>query len=235
MPGLGRGGIIPGLGRGPPGPPPPGPDRGMLGRGGMPEAGPGRGPAARGCPGAAPTPNGLLPTRGPGRGVGGAGRGTAVGAAEGPGGPGGVCSGGVGGTGAAGAGIEGGGGAVTGRTGSATGTVAGASTVPDGRSAAVGCGVVAVDVVDAAALLRGSARWAGAGWVPPAGNDSRNRLATGASTVDEALLTNSPISPSLLRISLLDTPSSLASSCTRALPATSLLYRTGRHSRTAPV
>jgi hypothetical protein len=47
--------------------------------------------------------------------------------------------------------------------------------------------------------------------------------ATGASTVDDALLTNSPISLSFARTTLLSTPSSFASSCTRALPATGLL------------
>jgi hypothetical protein len=58
----------------------------------------------------------------------------------------------------------------------------------------------------------------GAGLPPP--NDSRNRRATGASTVDDADLTNSPCSFSRARTSLLVTPSSLANSCTRALPAT---------------
>lgn len=54
---------------------------------------------------------------------------------------------------------------------------------------------------------------------PP--NASRNRRATGASTVDDADLTNSPCSLSRARTSLLVTPSSFANSCTRALPATS--------------
>ncbi len=56
------------------------------------------------------------------------------------------------------------------------------------------------------------------GLLPP--NDSRSRRATGASTVDDADLTNSPCSFSRARTSLLVTPSSLANSCTRALPAT---------------
>ena len=51
----------------------------------------------------------------------------------------------------------------------------------------------------------------------------RSRRATGASTVLEADLTNSPISLSLARTVLLSTPSSFASSCTRALPGTALL------------
>jgi hypothetical protein len=55
------------------------------------------------------------------------------------------------------------------------------------------------------------------------GNESRNLRATGASTVEDADFTNSPKSLSLASTSLLVTPSSLASSCTRALPATGLL------------
>jgi hypothetical protein len=57
----------------------------------------------------------------------------------------------------------------------------------------------------------------------PAAKDSFSRRATGASTVLDADLTNSPISLSLARTFLLSTPSSFASSCTRALPATALL------------
>jgi len=53
---------------------------------------------------------------------------------------------------------------------------------------------------------------------PP--NASRRRRATGASTVDDADLTNSPCSLSRASTSLLVTPSSFANSCTRALPAT---------------
>ncbi|MDT5174525.1 MAG: hypothetical protein QOG37_1776 [Mycobacterium sp.] len=63
-----------------------------------------------------------------------------------------------------------------------------------------------------------AAAFSGAGLLPP--NASRSRRATGASTVDEADLTNSPCSFSRARTSLLVTPSSLANSCTRALPAT---------------
>lgn len=55
------------------------------------------------------------------------------------------------------------------------------------------------------------------------GKDSRRRLATGASTVEDADFTNSPCSLSVASSSLLVTPSSLANSCTRALPATALL------------
>lgn len=58
---------------------------------------------------------------------------------------------------------------------------------------------------------------------PREGNESRSLRATGASTVEEADFTYSPRSASFLRTSLLVTPSSFASSCTRALPATALL------------
>src|SRR5689334_18750408 len=57
----------------------------------------------------------------------------------------------------------------------------------------------------------------------PAAKASLSRRATGASTVLDADLTNSPISLSLARTFLLSTPSSFASSCTRALPGTALL------------
>ena len=52
---------------------------------------------------------------------------------------------------------------------------------------------------------------------------SRSRRATGASTVLDADFTNSPMSFNLASTVLLGTPSSFASSCTRALPATALL------------
>ncbi len=70
---------------------------------------------------------------------------------------------------------------------------------------------------DLSATLAGALSGA-AGLLPP--NASRSRRATGASTVDDADLTNSPCSFSRARTSLLVTPSSLANSCTRALPAT---------------
>src|SRR3954454_9457780 len=62
----------------------------------------------------------------------------------------------------------------------------------------------------------------GTGAEPPS-SAARSRRATGASTVLDADLTNSPISLSLASTVLLSTPSSFASSCTRALPATALL------------
>ncbi|GAB3955985.1 hypothetical protein GCM10027614_66870 [Micromonospora vulcania] len=64
---------------------------------------------------------------------------------------------------------------------------------------------------------------AGAGPPADATNALRSRRATGASTVLDADFTNSPISFNLARTVLLSTPSSFASSCTRALPATALL------------
>ena len=70
----------------------------------------------------------------------------------------------------------------------------------------------------AAGAFAGPRSAALAGLPPP--NDSRSRRATGASTVDDADFTNSPCSFSRARTSLLVTPSSLANSCTRALPAT---------------
>jgi hypothetical protein len=56
-----------------------------------------------------------------------------------------------------------------------------------------------------------------------ASKEARSRRATGASTVLDADLTYSPSSWSFARTVLLSTPSSFASSCTRALPATALL------------
>src|SRR5690349_3163059 len=58
--------------------------------------------------------------------------------------------------------------------------------------------------------------------LPPA-MESRSLRATGASTVEDADLTNSPRDSSFVSTCLLVTPSSLASSCTRALPGTDLL------------
>lgn len=81
------------------------------------------------------------------------------------------------------------------------------------------------EILDSVPLGDGAAEAAGAaaGAWADAANAPRRRRATGASTVLDADLTNSPISLSLARTVLLSTPSSLASSCTRALPATALL------------
>jgi hypothetical protein len=187
---------MPGFGRGPPGPPEPA-GRGPPGRAGWPP--PGRGPCGRGAAWP-PTPNGLLATRGPdGR---GAGRGPGVG--RGPDSS----------TGAGAAGAE----AAAG-CGSGARAGAGAGAAAAGAGAGAGDGAAAAGAADLVATLAGFA----AGADEAAGNASRSRRATGASTVDDALLTNSPSSLSFARTSLLGTPSSLASSCTRALPATGLL------------
>ena len=86
-----------------------------------------------------------------------------------------------------------------------------------GRALVGGAGRTAVG---AGALDADGAEAAGA---EPASRAPRSRRATGASTVLDADLTNSPISLSLARTVLLSTPSSFASSCTRALPGTALL------------
>lgn len=105
--------------------------------------------------------------------------------------------------------------------GGAAGGVGGVSTT---GSAGLGAGAfaagfgAALAVVPAAEPLPSALAFSGAAFAPP--NDSRNRRATGASTVEDADLTNSPCSLSRARTSLLVTPSSLANSCTRALPAT---------------
>jgi hypothetical protein len=73
------------------------------------------------------------------------------------------------------------------------------------------------------APLAGDGMPASEGLPASAGKESRSLRATGASTVEEADFTYSPRSASFLSTSLLVTPSSFASSCTRALPATALL------------
>jgi hypothetical protein len=108
---------------------------------------------------------------------------------------------------------------------------------PDGAGVAAGAEGAADDGAagvpfEAGAAGRGGA---GVGLAPPLpGYASRSRRATGASTVDDADLTNSPCSLSLARTSLLVTPSSLASSCTRALPGTALLFWGGRRQTRRP-
>ena len=90
-----------------------------------------------------------------------------------------------------------------------------------GRRGGVGRAVVGV-LAAVGAMFAAAA--AGAGALPlDASRAPRSRRATGASTVLDADLTNSPISLSLARTVLLSTPSSFASSCTRALPGTALL------------
>jgi len=262
MPGFGRGPPGPGPGRGPPGPgrgpaapgPPgrPAPGRGLPAGAGRGPPGPGRGPAALGRgaggrggrPGVLPwlTPKGLLPGRGPGRGgspgVGPAAPSPAAGA-EGPGrgpdgaGPGrgpGVTPGALGRAGAGAAAPDAAGAA--GMDGPGAGR--GAGTEGPGRAPGPGT-VEGAEPVPA--LDRRPGRGPGAGAPPPPppglGKASLSRRATGGSIVEDALLTNSPISLSLARTTLLSTPSSFASSCTRALPATGLLIRSRAATRSA--
>jgi hypothetical protein len=168
---------------------------------------PGRGACGRGIgrsTGCA-VENGLLPTRGvravglgagPGRGAPGAGPGRAE-----PG------------AGELAAGADGRGGSGVGGAGAAGGVGAAATVFAGAFGGAV---TTAPSVAFFAAPLPLCAAWAA---LPPP-KDSRSRRATGASTVEEADLTNSPCSLSRARTSLLVTPSSLANSCTRALPAT---------------
>jgi hypothetical protein len=170
------------------------PGRGAPGRGA-----PGRGAGGRGIgrsTGCADE-NGLLPTRGV--------RAAGLGAGRGPGtGPGRV---------GAGAGAACGCSAAGAASAGSCGAFGAAGLEPAGFGAA---GAALAVALAAAAPL--PAVFSCAGLPPP--NDSRNRRATGASTVDDADFTNSPCSLSRARTSLLVTPSSLANSCTRALPAT---------------
>lgn len=101
-----------------------------------------------------------------------------------------------------------------GRFGGAKGLAAG--TAGPGRGA-VGTG--AAEGADDA----GAGGAEGAGAAPPDSKLARSRRATGASTVLDADFTYSPSSCSFASTVLLSTPSSFASSCTRALPATTLL------------
>lgn len=207
----------------------------------LPGEAPGRGAPGRGAPGrgtgrgigrstGCADEKGLLPTRGvrtPGLGA-GPGRGPGVMPGCGPGWP-------VGWPGAGGFGCPGCPGCPgVGRPGTGPGR-AGASV----GAAGAACAVAAVAAAAASPLPMALSRaWSsdlsgpltgalaaglaavfwGAALPPP--KDSRSRRATGASTVDDADFTNSPCSFSRARTSLLVTPSSLANSCTRALPAT---------------
>ena len=174
------------------------PGRGPPGRGGIPPGagapGAGRGIGrSTGCA----EENGLLPTRGcrGSAGLGAAGPGRGPGSATG----------------------------LTGADATSTGTGAtGGATGADGATGAGATGFATGGAAGAAAALAGAAFFtggaSGAAFAPP--NASRRRRATGASTVEDADLTNSPCSLSRARTSLLVTPSSLANSCTRALPAT---------------
>lgn len=180
----------------------------------LPGEAPGRGAPGRGAPGRGASgrgigrstgcadENGLLPTRGVRAAGLGAGRGPGVGPGRLGVGDGPAC--GCSGAGAGGAG---------GCSGAGAGGAGGLGAA--GFFAAGGAAALTAPLAPAAPL---PAVFSCAGLLPP--NDSRSRRATGASTVDDADLTNSPCSLSRARTSLLVTPSSLANSCTRALPAT---------------
>ena len=109
----------------------------------------------------------------------------------------------MGAAGAAGSGVAAGG--VT--TGAAAGTSTGAATGAAGAESA------AFAAAESAAFAAGAffAVFFGAGGGSLA-SFSLSRLSTGASTVEEADRTNSPMSFSMLRTVLLSTPSSFASS-----------------------
>jgi hypothetical protein len=114
--------------------------------------------------------------------------------------------------GAAGAAAAGAAGAAAAGAGDAAGRGAAGRAWP-GRP---GCGAR-----DEPAPLLGAASLRPAGAL--VGYASRSLRTTGASMVEDGDFTNSPRSWSLAMISLLVLPSSFASSCTRALPATALL------------
>lgn len=183
------------------------PGRGAPGRG---APGPGRGPCGRGIGRSTGCwdENGLLPTRGTrGAGLGAPGAGPGRGPGVGPGREGGA------------AGVAGGPAAAGGATGGAsTGGAAGLGAGAFAGSLGAALLVAAPADEPADEPLPSALTFSAAGFPPP--KDSRNRRATGASTVEDADLTNSPCSLSRARTSLLVTPSSLANSCTRALPAT---------------
>ncbi len=128
-------------------------------------------------------------------------------------------------------------------TGAAAAVVTGAGADATGAGAAgAGAGVCAAGGLTRAGAAVAEPLVAGREEPLPAGtslgatgNASRSLRTTGASMVEDGLFTNSPNSPSLAITSLLDLPSSLASSCTRALPTTGLLWvRPGGRWRARP-
>jgi len=193
----GANGLFPG--RGVPGRRPPGAP-------GSPPVEPGRGrgavvgcsavrAAGAACPGARGTP----------------GRGTGVGC--GPVGCGPVGWGRVGATGGAAGAAATGAAGVAGATGAGGAAAVGAVAVAAGTSTGTS-GAAAADVACSPSAFLAAAFLAGA-FLTGGGSlasFSLSRLSTGASTVDEADRTNSPMSFSMLRTVLLSTPSSFASS-----------------------
>lgn len=180
----------------------------------------GRGAAARGGMSGpvVGTVNGLLPAgRGPGEGRAGRAAGTdgsaaAAGAAGGAAEAAGAMRCGSCGAGAALAGALGAGAGVTGVTVGAAGL--GAAPVPLPAAVGRGPGVLVAGLAGVAPPVGAAA--------PACGYFSRSLRTTGASTVEDADLTNSPMSLSCAKSVLLSVPNSRASSCTRAFPATVL-------------
>src|SRR3954449_7012232 len=99
----------------------------------------------------------------------------------------------------------------------------GASTAGASTAGAAGAVASGLSTATGGAAFFAGAFFAGAG--AAFGKASRSLRATGASTVDEAVLTYSPISVSFSIATLLVSPSSLASADTRILPGTCLLRR----------
>jgi hypothetical protein len=225
-------GLLPGRGR------PPGRWPGAAGRGeppGPPVRGPGFGPGP--CP---------CPCPGPGRPAAGLGRGPGLGPSDGAAGPVGLAGaagpdGPAAGRGAAGRGAcwrgAGCGAGLLGTSGtggrSGRGGAGGASALISGRASALGSGWNSG--LGAAGFGAAGLRGPGLGAEPfrPSADlaagppkASLSLRTTGASIVDDADRTNSPISLSLAMTALLSTPNSLASSYTRTF-ATALPTRSG--------
>jgi hypothetical protein len=198
MPCDGAYGLLPGLGA-------PGRRLAVLG-----EGAPGRGPPGRGAAAAAGRGEALGAG---GRGAGDAGRGVDVVGVD-------DVADGSAGDGSTGAGS--GDGVCT--TGRAAGAGAGVAAAGLGRAAgAVGAAAAATGRLGAATGAGAAVAW-GAGALA-ATDFSRTLRTTGASSVDEADRTNSPMSLSVVSKSLLSSPSSLASSQTRTLAMIS--FRSG--------
>jgi hypothetical protein len=194
----------------------PGPAPGRGAAGGI---APGRGAAGRGA--FAGLMNGLLPAgRWPGARGGAAGEG-ADGAAGAAGAADAAWAGGAAGVGAGAIGV----GTATG--GNVAGGATGAAAAGTAIGAAIGAGVTAGALAAGAATVAAAGGAGGAFTAPLVGNASLSLRTTGASTVEDALLTNSPWSFNHVRSALLSIPNSLASSWTRALPATVLLISAG--------
>jgi hypothetical protein len=210
MPWVDENGLLPG--RGAPGraPPPPGRGPGV----------PGRRVSVSGATGATPAAAGAAGTSGSGAGAGFCGPGLGPGRGA-------VRAAGTSAAGTSGAGASGWGSTTAGASG---------TTV----SACAACGAAAAGL--AAAFLAGALGLADLLAAPDSPTDfssapywSVNRFTTGGSTVDDADLTNSPISLSLARTTLLSTPSSLASSWTRTLATLLLLVRLHRRGWCGPL